>query len=336
MKIIGLLICRNESWILPTTLPQQLRFVDELLVLDGRSTDNTRDILKRAGKQVHVRIQKGKTANYAQWRQELMQWARERGATHIVSLDGDEALSSNLLDGWNELLASMKPGEKLSLDWISLWKSPYHYLTQGSVFAHLVKDFIFCDDGISAYEKIALHEGRTPGQMTASNNRVLPRKVGVTLHFQFVPWERVQMKQAYIRCLDYSTGSDTPKGINYKYEETLETDRVRTDKVPAEWISGMKMQKNLASMPHDWFYDALIAKFDEKGIEYFEPMQIWHIPKLHEEFTKRMHREPQTQTYSWAARAARKATGKALSWFPANARNSLFSTIKTINSKIGL
>jgi len=338
MKIIGLLIVKNESWILQTTLPQQLRFVDELLVLEGNSTDDTVRILRNFGKntnKVHVRIQKGNNDNYAAWRQELLTWARERGATHIVSIDGDEALSSDTLTHWHSTLSRMKPGEKLFFEWITLWKSPFTYLTSGSIFAHLNKDFVFCDDKTSPYAKIALHEGRTPGITTKQNSIYIPQERGVVLHFQFVPWERVQMKQAFQRCRELTLHTDTAKGINYKYEQTLDNPNAKTESVPAKWIDKFKLSEKLSKSPRDWFYKSILQYFKDNGIAFYEPVQIWQIPELRAEFVKKMGRNPKAQTYNTITRVTRIVVGKILSIFPAQARTIIFVTIKKINKQIG-
>jgi len=39
----------------------------------------------------------------------------------------------------------------------------------------------------------------------------------------------------------------------------------------------------------------ILEHFDNKGIEYFEGLRIWHIPQLTEEFVKRTGRQPNTQ-----------------------------------------
>ena len=54
IKIIGLLPCRNESWILPTYLKNVLPVVDEIIVIDDNSTDNTKQILKSASDKIKL------------------------------------------------------------------------------------------------------------------------------------------------------------------------------------------------------------------------------------------------------------------------------------------
>jgi hypothetical protein len=45
MKLIGLMVVRNEAWVLPASLPAALQWVDELVVLMHRCTDGTADFV---------------------------------------------------------------------------------------------------------------------------------------------------------------------------------------------------------------------------------------------------------------------------------------------------
>src|SRR5438874_2365090 len=132
MRIIALMPARNEGWILPTTLPQLRRFVDEILVLDGHSTDNTRELVEQYGGIVIP--QPGTEPNYSEWRQRLLDAARGKGATHLVWLDADEAFTTQFLATFRNRLEQMKPGQKLVLDWLCLWKDATQVRSDSSVW----------------------------------------------------------------------------------------------------------------------------------------------------------------------------------------------------------
>src|SRR5690349_6092944 len=98
MKIIALMPAKNESWILPTTLPQLKRFVDHIILLDGHSDDSTVALARSHG--VEILEQPGRKADYSLWRQTLLDRGREQGGTHFVWLDADEAFTSNFHVGF--------------------------------------------------------------------------------------------------------------------------------------------------------------------------------------------------------------------------------------------
>jgi glycosyltransferase involved in cell wall biosynthesis len=304
MKIIALIPVKNEAWILKSTIPRLKKFADEILCTDGGSTDGTLEYLKSAG--VNVRPQAQKQTNFSAWRSELLAWGRERGGTHFIWLDADEAFTANFLGEKNgipfrERLSKMKPGEKLALQWLCLWKSPHTYRDDASVWSNLYKDFIVCDDPATSFENKIIHEGRTPGPNTNPDGTVSWTKIspdeGAVLHFQFVPFEKYQLKQAYQRCIERNMNAVSPQRINNKYTATLDDPDVRTRPVPKEWISGIAGLGTISFARDSWFLDAILDFFKEKGILYYEPLQIWHIPELKAAFKKETGRDPVPKTY---------------------------------------
>ncbi len=63
MKIIALFPVKNEKWILTTTIPQLKKFCDEILCVDGGSTDGTKEYLVSEG--AIVRDQDKTNLNYS-------------------------------------------------------------------------------------------------------------------------------------------------------------------------------------------------------------------------------------------------------------------------------
>ncbi len=298
---------KNERWILETTIPQLKKFADEILCLDAGSTDGTIEYLKSMG--VEVRQQKEQKINFSAWRKEVLEWGREHGGTHFIWLDADEAFTTNFLGTKNggipfrERLARMKPGEKLALQWLCLWKNPRVYRNDKSVWTNLYKDFIVCDDSAISFDNTLLHEGRTPGpntNITGSKTWTkIPLEEGGVLHFQFVPFERFQAKQAYQRCREYVMDTGSPWRINNKYSQTLDTPSARTLPIPPAWLDGITGLDSVKNAETGWYIDAVFAFFNEKGekgIAYFEPLQIWNVPEFRERFVKEMGREPKPRT----------------------------------------
>lgn len=302
MKIIGLMPVKNEAWILPATIPQFKRFVDEILVLDTGSDDGTQKILKNLGVEVKPgAYDPGHHNNYATWRNTLLDWGRQKKGTHFVWLDADEALTSQLLPSFRNYLAKLKPGQKLILDWLCLWKSPCHLRIDSCVWKKIAKDFAVCDDGASRFcETLVRHEGRTPGVNHPKNQIIVPRSAGAVLHYQFVPFQRFQMKQAFQRVrelLEHVTQNgekyeQAALAINRNYAITLDDPKARCIPMAPDWYDGMTGLGELSQASPGWYEDAIIDFFSRKPIEWFEPLQIWHIPSLRENFLKQAGRKP--------------------------------------------
>lgn len=298
MKIIALFPIKNDSWILHTTIPQLKLFADEILALDGESTDDTVSVLKSYG--VEVRSQDQKKVDYSGWRKQLLAWGRERGGTHFIWLDSDEAFTTNFLSSFKEELQKMKPGQKLVMKWLCLWKDPFKYRNDDSVWSDLYKDFVYCDDGVSNFELTAIHEGRTPGTNNEETWLRIPAEKGAVLHYQFVSIQRLQMKQAYQRCREWTITTTSPQKVNLRYLETMDTASARCKDIPEEWITGIGHTEHLQEQGCGWFHAGILGLFKEKGILFFEPLQIWHIPELRQAFVDEIGREPRSKTFpSW-------------------------------------
>jgi glycosyltransferase involved in cell wall biosynthesis len=291
MKIVALLPVKNETWILPTTLPQLKRFVDHIIMLDGQSTDRTREIAQEHGAQ--ILLQDNRTVNFASWRQTLLEAGRQAGGTHFVWLDADEAFTTNFLASFRNRLASMKPGQKLVLDWLCLWKDPTQVRADSSIWNINPKDFVFCDDHLSQYPlDQQLHESRTPSSTVKEPFIRIPREEGAVLHFQFVPFKRFLMKQAYMRCQERSMRTAEPRQINMKYFIARDKDHVLCRLVPAAWLAGLNHLERLKVENADWHYSEIQKYFVADGIEFYEPLDIWHIPELENLFVTQTGREP--------------------------------------------
>ena len=193
MKIIALLPSKNMAWALPAYLSSVSPVVDEIIAID-ESTDGGQEILKNNSK---VKIYTNSDLLESGWaefnvRQKLLELGRKAGGTHFVCLDADEALSANFLPNARKTIEGLKPGQKLGMQWVFLWKSCYFYMDdKRSLFTNNYKDFIFCDRPDMQHDYAFMHVGRTPGENTKENSIILSNKEGVCLHFAYVDWKTV-------------------------------------------------------------------------------------------------------------------------------------------------
>ncbi len=295
MKIIALIPAKNEEVMLSINLPQIKRFVDQIIVMDDGSTDNTIEVAKNYG----AHIIKNEKLNEVWWSEEhirnkMLEYGRGLGGTHFLCLDADEYPSETFIKNKKKLIEKLKPGEKLFLRWVSLWKSTKVYRDDNGPFGNLFKDFLVFDDGKINHSSVRdFYVGRTPG-----NGRTVkvPVEQGCILHLQFIAWKRFQIKQASYLCSELVKYPGEHKRINYNYSLTKD-DEAKTKPVPEEWIHE-PIPESLADMDAGWYLDKIHGFFDKHGISYFEPLEIWHIPELKEKFVEKMNREPITKAYT--------------------------------------
>lgn len=94
---------RNEDWVLGLSARVALKWVDELIILNHASTDQSVDIIAQLKheqpRRIHVISVPEAQWNEMQHRQMMLDLARHKRATHIAIIDADEVLTANLLDG---------------------------------------------------------------------------------------------------------------------------------------------------------------------------------------------------------------------------------------------
>jgi len=296
MKIIALLPIKNEAATLKECLLSLKAVADQIVIIDDGSSDRSREIAEESGCLVYPNSEVA-ALGWAEHsiRNNLLSIGRSLGGTHFICLDGDEMLSSNFLNGGRAKISALRPGQRMLMRWVTLWRDETQYISGRSAYTDIWKDFIFCDDGRMSHDYAFLGVGRTPGP--AGREIRLPDNQGVVLHFQFVMWKKNQTKQAWYRCCELVKGDRSPRRINNTYAISLENRKIRLKKVPADWVDGLCLPAGLKNASGRFHLEAINKLFDKYGLEFFEPLQIWHIPELKEEFIKKVGREPKSRTF---------------------------------------
>jgi glycosyltransferase involved in cell wall biosynthesis len=301
MKIIALMPVKNEAWILRTCLSSLEKYVDEIIVMDDNSTDNSVAIARSFNTIIHTNG-KSEITYFSEHnvREKLLELGRSRGGTHFVFLDADETFSSNIgPDQFKEKVSALKPGEKLFLQWVPLWKSIKQFRQDAhGFFVKISKDFVFCDDKTSHHAYAYIGVNRTPGDNKHDNCTYMKPEDGVVLHFQYISWERNEYKQAWYKCSEYINGERSPRRINATYRHLLDDRHSFIVETPKEWIENIQMPSDTSlNQSHVWYIDAIQSLFKIHGIAFFEPLEIWHIDPLRKMFVDATGREPVPKTF---------------------------------------
>jgi glycosyltransferase involved in cell wall biosynthesis len=299
MKTIILIPVKNEEWILGDTLLNLAPHVDFVIIADQKSTDKTVEIAKGfANVRVIDNTLEGHS-NAVRWL--LLDEARKLVPNDdrlIICVDADEMISPKAIDKMLEMAAEGKAvkGDVFRFKWIQFWKNTKQYRDDG-VWKDNFKNIAFIDNpDINEYKKefvINDHTTRVPDMHINTEIHISYP----LLHFHFVPWKKNQLKQAWYRCSELIAGARNAKRINNTYRITLDPKDVATFQIKPEWIHGLTMPKDKEHISSSWHLDSVLQFFDTYGIEFFEELQIWHIPELHAEFLRRVQREPESKTY---------------------------------------
>jgi hypothetical protein len=186
--------------------------------------------------------------------------------------------------------------------------SPDRYRDGESPYGPYWKPLAVVDDRKMDYNRdlgLPLHEHRVP---VVDGAPVVHARDFPVLHLQWLIPGHNQMKQAWYRCLELLTGASTAVAINARYVNALPWGRVRAAPIPPAWVQDVTFPDTSIDQTQSWQEREVLRLFDEHSVEFFEPLEIWHIPRLREEFERRVGRQPKAdRSYlpSWSTRALR-------------------------------
>ena len=282
MKIIVVMPVKNEEWILEKSLKAASFFADHIIVGDQDSIDRTPEICKKFPKVTYL-INSDEYPGTKNRRQILLDKARQLyGAGNIVfCLDADEIPTANILKepSWKNLLATLKPGQSVMLEWINLWRSPRKYRNDKSVWTKSFRYFVFKDDGKTNYTLGNVHESRVPNAF--SENSLKYKNVKI-MHFHFVLWSRMLSKQRHCRLMEKRV---FPKksflAINARYWTTKDERSIILKDTPKFWLrpwqeKGIDIENFLENDLY-WFDAEILQDFKKYGTEHFKWLDIWDV-----------------------------------------------------------
>lgn len=286
-KIVGLMQVRNEEPIIYQHLKALSLYTDAIVIVDDASIDATPLIIKSFQQDFNIKrfiqrtIATRDSGNESDNATLLLRLGREIGGTHFIVIDADEMFTANCLENnflRNEIL-SLKPGEKISMWWIQLWRNIYCYRSDPeSVWTHNFGTFIFCDDQQAYYPKKFLHSARTPITKNSTTKKI-STKYGL-MHFQFVNWKNLLLKQAWYRCLEKICGTHTTYEINTMYGHSKNETGLQTTQAPQEWLAYDFFDPSVYEKPSFWRLNQIQEWFAMYGAEFFENIDIWDVSEI--------------------------------------------------------
>lgn len=295
LKVAALFPFRNESRLLPCCLASLKGVADMVIGMDDHSADHSADLVRKEGGIVLETV--GDFSGFSQGkekviRQALLNEARRRGATHFLCLDADEVLTAPFRRYGRELMDTLKPGQKIALRLLTLWGSPRLFRDGDYSKFHRIHRNIIVRDApdLPSYEGF-LHMPRTPGSDARSNVVKCPLEKGAILHFSSEQMLPYQLKIAWYHCVELAHRPNDAERINRFYFRDWNESHLRLKTVPEAWLEGIPVD-DLQPVPSIWQWTEILRLFDEKGVEFFEPLEIWHIPQLRDEFVRRAGRQP--------------------------------------------
>jgi len=292
MKIVALLPFRNEEKTMRTCALSLCGVVDEIVAVDDASDDASRQILIDTCAEQNTPLKlhdsgvtdDDKVFPVERIRALLLEKGREAGGTHFVNLDADEAFTRNFARRARKVISKLQPGQKLTMQWLAMWKSLDHYKDDHSVWSNNYKDFIVCDNGDEVeYNQSMMHGGRTHGPNNEENLLRLNPKYGAVFHYQFSNWNSFQVKQCWYRIRDKMFLNKSAAGVNETYRITLDDRNSVVSAAPEEWMwpaKDLPVLEALDARDTSGRMDLIRDALDKHGTEPFKDLDIWHVNEI--------------------------------------------------------
>lgn len=283
MKLIGLMLARNESWVIGCSLRAALKWCNAVVVIDHASTDDTGKIILDIAFESEGRVIMNRWSDTEQWdemfvRQKSLEIGRQAGGTHFAIVDCDEVLTANVIPHIREEFEWLHYGQILDVPMLAM-RSLDDYQDDDTVWSRAWLTLGFRDDptklswrpGEQGYH---FHSRPPHGCLENRRRYLIDKSQGGGMHLQFANRRRLVAKHAHYAATEWIRWPNYrgAAGINETYSQALQNPMKVTD-VPSEWWHGLDKDKiNLDDVP--WHEKDLARLIEKHGREFFAGIDL--------------------------------------------------------------
>lgn len=247
MKLIALMLVRNEAWVLGMSARAALRWCDSLLIFMDRCSDNTDRIVNGLVKDFGAgRVAFQHTEQAEHWREmdirhQMLEDGRRMGGTHFAMVDADEAVTYNQIANARNWTANLNPGQVLDLPMICPHRGLERYRDDHSDWSRSQLSVSFCDAPHLAWKPrngYQFHQRCPQGSGEHLNPLHRDKAKGGAFHFQWVSWERLISKHRWYVLNERTRWPErhTVDDLNRIYSMSSDEVGLRTRPIPKEWF----------------------------------------------------------------------------------------------------
>jgi Glycosyl transferase family 2 len=203
MRLIGMMCCRNEDWVIGLSARVALSWCDALVILDHASEDRSAELLEEIenehpGRVIHLR-ETATEWREMEMRQRMLIAARKAGASHVAIIDADEVLTGNLTN-IRQLVEIMRKDALLQLPGYNLRGSIDSYHCTG-IWADRWFSVAFADDPRLHWGGDQFHHREPMGKLQPPHKPIRQTQGGV-MHLWGVSARRLKAKHALYKMVE--------------------------------------------------------------------------------------------------------------------------------------
>lgn len=278
---------KNDSWFVEKSITSALNWADHVIVADGSSTDGSHDIYKEIEKKyknitiIYNRPKMDYTSsdlrNYG-----LRLCRNFEGNNLIIELHADEIVSGEILkrEIKETLEEKIKVGDSFMMPWINIWKYPFYFRNDNSIWSNNKGWFGFRDDRTSSFNEASFHGARVPHSLI--KNKVEINFLNV-LHFQFMNLGMERSKQALYQIFERNHfPKKNIEKINKIYACAFDNKNVILKTLDSKhfkpWLDlEIPIDQKYPDEIFNWRDLVVLENFKENGINRYKDLNIWYI-----------------------------------------------------------
>lgn len=293
MNIVGTMLARNEDWALALTARAALRWVDQLVILDHASTDETPKIIGDLNDDYPGRVvnlyESDPIWHEMRYRQRMLEAARALDATHIAIIDADEILTGNLVPHMRSLVDQIPLNQIFSPRWLCLRGSIDRYHIAGT-WGRSNVSLVFRDhpkyhwtaQGVEGYDFHHRHPMGAPCQAWMPGHRIS----GGLMHLQMVSDRRLRAKQALYKMTEVLRWPNRKSvaQLNAQYDLAVYGDIGAAAHALGEtqrdwWDPYIELQRHLHVYAEPWQEAECQRLWSEHGAQRFIGLDLFGVVK---------------------------------------------------------
>ena len=239
MNVHANVMVKDEEFLLTELLPiWQTYKIDKFIFYNDNSIDETVNIIKSSlGDRAVILNDNLEEFNESHNRSRMLEYSRENGATHVISIDCDELLSQNLVDDFNDVI-SLYDTQDVYLYWYNVVNNSLRETRNDPSYVNNYRSFILPLKYTGKFN-LTLWKYHTPRTPQISLPTVSTKKYGI-IHLQSINTKFYALKQLWYKHYEYVKYNHTVEFINNRYDSVVNNLNFMSIETPKEIIGDIK------------------------------------------------------------------------------------------------